>query len=58
MPLTSKGSSIMTAMQKNYGSEQGKRVFYASINKGRIKGVEKGGTEARARRRLKGKEDK
>ena len=41
MPLTKKGSKIMRSMKKEYGSEKAKRVFYASANKGRIKGVHK-----------------
>lgn len=41
MPLTHKGSKIMHAMEKEYGEEKGKKVFYASKNKGTIKGVEK-----------------
>ena len=41
MPLTKKGSKIMRNMKKEYGSEKAKRVFYASANKGRIKGVHK-----------------
>jgi hypothetical protein len=48
MPLSDKGRKIMSAMQSQYGSERGKRVFYASANKGRIKGVEK--REKRGRR--------
>jgi hypothetical protein len=40
MPLTSKGKKIMSAMVKQYGSKKGKSVFYASKNKGRIKGVD------------------
>jgi hypothetical protein len=39
MPLTKKGKKIMAAMRKQYGSERGERVFYASENKGTIKGV-------------------
>lgn len=39
MPLTKKGQKILTAMKKEYGGEKAKRVFYASANKGRIKGV-------------------
>lgn len=42
MPLTKKGSKIMRSMRKQYGSEKGERVFYASANKGTIKGVHKG----------------
>lgn len=41
MPLTKKGNKIMRAMQKEYGEEKGESVFYASRNKGTIKGVEK-----------------
>jgi hypothetical protein len=39
MPLTKKGRKIMRSMQKTYGKTRGKRVFYASANKGRIRGV-------------------
>lgn len=41
MPLTKKGSKIKKAMKKEYGVEKGERVFYASKNKGTIKGVDK-----------------
>ena len=41
MPLTSKGNKIKSAMRKEYGEERGERVFYASENKGTIKGVTK-----------------
>ena len=40
MPLTHKGKEIMGAMDKEYGDKKGKEVFYASKNKGTIKGVE------------------
>jgi hypothetical protein len=40
MPLTKKGRKIMAAMRKRYGA-RAKRVFYASRNKGRIKGVDR-----------------
>jgi len=43
VPLTAKGAEIMAAMVAQYGKKKGKRVFYASINKGTIKGVHKGG---------------
>ena len=43
MPLTKKGEKIKKAMQKQYGKERGERVFYASENKGTIKGVDKKG---------------
>lgn len=40
MPLTAKGEKIMAAMRKQYGAKKGKQVFYASRNKGTIKGVD------------------
>lgn len=40
MPLNRKGSKIMRNMEKEYGDKKGKSVFYASRNKGSIKGVE------------------
>ena len=42
MPLTKKGKKIMRSMKEQYGSKEGEAVFYASRNKGTIKGVEKG----------------
>lgn len=41
MPLTKKGKKIMKSMKKNYGKKKGKAIFYASRNKGIIKGLEK-----------------
>jgi hypothetical protein len=41
MPLTKKGAEIKRAMEKEYGSKKGEQVFYASENKGTIKGVAK-----------------
>lgn len=42
MPLTKKGKKIMGAMKKTYGdTKKAKSVFYASINKGKIKGAER-----------------
>ena len=41
MPLTPKGTKIKKSMVKTYGKEKGKQVFYASANKGVIKGVKK-----------------
>lgn len=40
MPLTAKGEKIMTNMQREYGADKGKQVFYASRNSGRISGVD------------------
>jgi hypothetical protein len=42
MPLTKKGTKIKSAMEKEYGKEKGDKIFYASENKGTIKGVAKG----------------
>ena len=39
MPLNRKGKEIKANMEKEYGPEKGKKVFYASENKGTIKGV-------------------
>ena len=45
MPLSKKGTKILSSMKKQYGSKKGTSVFYASTNKETIKGVEarKGG---------------
>ena len=42
MPLTTKGKKIKSAMTKKYGEKKGENIFYASANKGTIKGVAKG----------------
>lgn len=42
MPLSAKGKKIMSSMKKEYGVKKGKQVFYASANKGVIKGIHKG----------------
>jgi len=47
MPLSDKGAKIMRSMARTYGPEKAKRVFYASRNAGRIKGVERGKRRAR-----------
>ena len=39
MPLNAKGEKIEHAMEGTYGPDKGKRVFYASENKGTITGV-------------------
>ena len=39
MPLTKKGRKIKRAMTRSYGAKKGERVFYASQNKGTIKGT-------------------
>ncbi|KKK91038.1 hypothetical protein LCGC14_2716970, partial [marine sediment metagenome] len=37
-----KGRKIKRAMRKHYGKKKGTQVFYASANKGTVKGVHKG----------------
>lgn len=39
MPLTPKGKKILAAMKSEYGAKRGKQVFYASQNKGTVKGT-------------------
>lgn len=51
MPLTGKGSKILSAMKKQYGSKKGESVFYASINAGKITGAEKASAGARRARK-------
>lgn len=46
MPLTSKGNKILANMVKQYGKKRGQEVFYASENKGTIKGVHKKAKES------------
>lgn len=41
MPLTRKGKKIRRAMKETYGKEKGDRVFYASQNKGTVRGTHK-----------------
>jgi hypothetical protein len=43
MPLTKKGVKIMRAMKSQYGAKRGARVFYASQNKGVIRGTHRAG---------------
>ena len=53
MPLSKKGQKILDAMNKEYGADKGKDVFYGAIQKGRITGADPT-FEARMKRR-KGK---
>jgi len=41
MPLNEKGKKIKRAMRKEYGKEKGDRVFYASENSGKLKGIKR-----------------
>lgn len=40
MPLTSTGLKTLGSMAKTYGKKKAKEVFYASINSGKLKGME------------------
>ena len=40
MPLTKKGKKIMKSMKKSYGKKRGEQIFYATKNKGKVKGVD------------------
>ena len=37
--LTSKGRKVKAAMRKEYGDKKGEQVFYATENKGKLKGL-------------------
>ena len=50
MPLTDKGRKIKEKMKKTYGKKKAERVFYASKNKGTIKGVDKAKKKPKKRR--------
>ena len=41
MPLTKNGKKILSNMKDRYGDKKAEAVFYATKNKGKIKGVEK-----------------
>ena len=40
MPLTKKGKKMLAAMKKQYG-KKAKPIFYATIRKKKLKGMEK-----------------
>jgi len=50
MPNTKKGKKILHKMEEEYGAKKGESVFYASIEKGKLKGT---GTKTEARKRGK-----
>jgi hypothetical protein len=53
MPRTKKGSKVLRAMQARYGKKKGASIFYASENKGTIKGVHKKGYRSSRQRAAK-----
>lgn len=40
-PLNKKGKKIKKAFEKEYGKKKGEKVFYATENKGKLKGIKK-----------------
>lgn len=40
MPLSAKGERVLAQMKRHYGDKKGTSVFYASVNSGKLKGVE------------------
>ena len=40
MPLTKKGTKIKRSMADTYGKKKGAKVFYASLNAGKVKEAE------------------
>lgn len=57
MPLNKKGLKIREKMEEFYGAEKGKEVFYASENKGTIKGVTKKDKSKKAKVQRTGRTD-
>lgn len=39
MPLTKKGKKTLAAHRRHYGRKRGTSIFYAGINKGKLKGM-------------------
>lgn len=52
MPLTRTGDRVLGKMEGEYGTDKGKRIFYASMNKGvpGSKDWHKGGSQRSIRR--------
>lgn len=55
MPLTSAGKKVIANMEKQYGGEKGKQIFYASINKGKLKKSKMEGKKKKKKGKKKGK---
>lgn len=53
MPLTSKEEKILRSMTKQYGAKKGKKVFYASVNKGKFGAASKKRHKRRKRKKTK-----
>ena len=41
MPLNKKGKKIMKSMKKQYGAKRGEQVFYATLNKKKLRELKK-----------------
>jgi hypothetical protein len=41
MPLTKKGKKVKAEFKKEYGSKEGEKIFYATENKKKMKGLVK-----------------
>ena len=41
MPLNKKGKKIMKSMKKQYGKKRGEQVFYATLNKKKLRELKK-----------------
>lgn len=57
MPLTEKGQKVLSHMKEQYGEKKGKSVFYASINSGRLSGMEAGAARHQGNMTARGKAD-
>jgi hypothetical protein len=42
MPLTKKGKKVKSEFKKEYGKKEGEKIFYATENKRKMKGLVKG----------------
>ena len=42
MPLTKRGRKMKAAMKKEYGAQRGTRIFYATENKRKGRGIRRG----------------
>jgi len=49
MPLNAKGKKVLERLQSEYGSDKGKRVFYAMENSGKLKNIRKEDNMAKKR---------
>ncbi len=38
MPLSKTGTKVLKSMKKTYGGKEGENVFYATMNKKKLKG--------------------